>query len=144
MKYYLAARYSRKHELQGYADKLGRADCTSSWLYENAQCSALAEVPMFHHKNPLMTELAVQDLNDIDHSDVLVLFSDPMFPGQPRGSKHVEFGYALAQGPGLRCVVIGPLENLFHHLPCVEVFKNWEEFMEKEFPNGPPRSQPSP
>jgi len=45
-----------------------------------------------------------------------------------RGSRHVEFGYALARQ--LSIIVIGVRENIFHEY-AQEVYEKWEDFIEQ-------------
>lgn len=58
-------------------------------------------------------------------------------PWAARGGRHVEFGVAVASCK--RLVVIGPRENIFHHLPRVEVFPTLGEWLEL-FTRGPASS----
>lgn len=124
MKVYLAARYGRRLELLEYARQLETCgiEVSSRWIHVAAQ----SEEEAFRHRAPLMR--AVDDIEDVATAAVLVLFSERQgeaVPGAERGGRHVEFGVALAYG--LRCLVVGPRENVFHHLPEVEVFAAWEE-----------------
>jgi len=131
MKVYLAARYGRRLELLEYARQLEQRGIavTSQLLSEDSPSEAEA----FCRCGPL--RWALQGLEDVTAADTLILFSEP--PAEPvagaeRGGRHVEFGIALALG--MRCVVVGPRENVFHHLdaagsllPSVEVYATWEE-----------------
>jgi hypothetical protein len=133
LKYYLSARYSRRQELRCYAAELRkhRQYVTSSWLEEAPELAALATIKKFDKVHPLMRQIAEKDLEDIDESDTLIFFSEPSFPGHPRGSRHVEFGYALGQRKDI--ITIGPLENPFHHLYGIRNYPDWKSFMEAEF-----------
>ena len=65
------------------------------------------------------------DLLDIDVADTVI---SKVLPGKAvlRGSRHVEFGYALAKFK--RMINVGPgSENLFHELPSVQRFASIEE-----------------
>jgi hypothetical protein len=123
MKIYLAARYSLKNEIREKAQDLINLgiEVTSSWLQEP------------HNPNIQLTEVsdelnsfyARQDIEDIRRAEWLVLFSQsPTLPGV-RGGRHVEFGYAL--GLGKKLMVVGPKENIFHHLPNVIQVDTWEK-----------------
>ena len=112
MRIYIAARYDRRFEMLGVAAALIRAghDVTSRWI-EGGRGGDSELVA------------ALEDVGDLAHADCLVTFTE-----QPernvawaaRGGRHVEFGIALACGK--RLCVVGPRENVFHHLPSVEVY----------------------
>jgi hypothetical protein len=112
MKIYLAARYDRRWEMLGVASTLERAghEVSSHWI-EGGRGDDPAMVP------------AVEALIDLAHADCLVLFTEepaPDSPGGTRGGRHVEFGVALATGK--RLCLVGPRENIFHHLLSVEAY----------------------
>jgi hypothetical protein len=70
---------------------------------------------------------AILDLEDLTMATTVVFLS--MGNGSAgRGGRHVEFGYALAQGK--RCIVIGPRENVFHAYPGVLHYPSWKQFRE--------------
>jgi len=119
MRIYIAARYDRRFEMLGVAATLMRAghDVTSRWIEGG---------------RPGDGELgsAVQDVGDLERADCLVSFTEQADRGVPwaaRGGRHVEFGIALATGK--RVCVVGPRENVFHHLPWVEVYANVPELL---------------
>ncbi|MCA1593050.1 MAG: hypothetical protein LC754_10450 [Acidobacteria bacterium] len=68
---------------------------------------------------------ARRDLSEMYESHVVVSFTEDPSCNAPRGSRHVEFGYALATGK--RLIVVGPIEAIFHALPYVERVDTWEE-----------------
>lgn len=114
MKIYLAARYDRRWEMLGVAATLARAghEVTSRWI-EGGRGDDPAIIP------------AVEDLIHLSQADCLVSFTeDPnrSVPWAARGGRHVEFGVALATGK--RLCVVGPRENIFHHLLAVEAYTN--------------------
>lgn len=116
---YLAARYGRREEMARYADELEALghDVTSRWVRGS-------------HESPDVTsweceQWAKEDTKDITRADILVAFTEgPNYVlGVGRGGRHVEYGAALALGK--RIVVVGPRENVFHHLPQVRRFPDW-------------------
>jgi hypothetical protein len=114
MKIYLAARYDRRWEMLGVAATLARAghEVTSRWI-EGGRGDDPAIIP------------AVEDLIHLSQADCLVSFTeDPnrSVPWAARGGRHVEFGVALATGK--RLCLVGPRENIFHHLLAVEAYAN--------------------
>ena len=116
MKVYLAGRFGDRETLRELRGVLTRAGVmvTSRWLNSHHQ----AEDPTDEE----LGQYAYEDLRDIDDADVLVLWNPLHHHRSGRGGRHVELGYALAKGK--RVILIGQRENVFHHLPCVEVLKD--------------------
>ncbi len=119
---YLAGRYSRHAELEGYARTLRALGFTvsSRWhsgAHELEETDADVEIDK--------RRFAEEDLVDLADAGILVSFTDgPDVDGASRGGRHVEFGMALAIGA--RLLVVGPRENVFHWLPFVWQFDEWE------------------
>src|SRR5690348_664957 len=97
MRFYIAARYGRRAELQACAADLialGHS-ITASWLTETPEWEddgvKLADTATTNAR------VAARDLADIDCGDMLIGFTDE--PGTPnRGGKDREIGYALGRG----------------------------------------------
>lgn len=108
LRVYLAGRYSRRVELAGYADELRSygLEITSRWLLGNHQ----AENDELH-RGAAAERFAAEDVADLDAADVLLAFTEPPRSSSSRGGRHVEFGYALAQGKPI--LVVGPREHVF-------------------------------
>lgn len=119
MKIYLAARYGRRLEIQQYANELlARGhQVIARWL------DGLHEAADGDRRR--WAQFAQDDLDDIRRCDTVVSFTESGL--HPRGSRHVEFGIALAMEKML--VVIGPVENVFHALPRVLVFPTFADFL---------------
>ena len=118
MRIYLASRYGRRQELAEYATmfKATGHEVTSRWRLGTHEAS--------DGDSSRWGDFAQDDLDDIQHSDLLVAFTESqMFP---RGSRHVELGIAL--GLGLRVIVVGPLENVFCYLPGIIHYDTWADF----------------
>lgn len=125
MRLYLAGRFSRGRELKGYANELAAIghDVTARWLTRHRDlhyrdligCSAVIEQADTH---------AREDLEDVAYAEVFIQFTDAG-PAHGRGGKHVELGYALALN--IPCWIVGPRENLFHHLAKLRHFNTWGE-----------------
>ena len=119
MKVFLAARYSRIDEINGYAKELRQAgyQVDARWLLGNHQIregadkveGATMSVPM--EGQPF----ALDDAADLQDAEVVISFTETPRSGHSRGGRHVEFGMALAWGK--RLIVIGPRENVFHTMP---------------------------
>ena len=123
---YLAARYSRRMELRGYARQLKALGhtITSRWLdgaHEMDDRGLSLEAPSQQRER-----FAREDWEDLVSADICVSFTETPRSSNSRGGRHVEFGAALALG--IACVVIGPRENVFHCMPQVAIYEKWDEF----------------
>jgi nucleoside 2-deoxyribosyltransferase len=122
---YLAARYSRRVEINAYADLLRALgyDVTSRWLLGNHQLDDVGLSVEGEHQERI--RFAQEDWEDLTKADLVISFTELPRSAPSRGGRHVEFGVALARGKW--CVVVGPRENVFHCLPQVSVFTYWNE-----------------
>ncbi len=120
MRIYIAARFDRRDEMAVVARELRRAGhvVTSTWVQP--------------HDEPLPDVVcAINDIDDLATADCLVSFTEEpteQVSWAARGGRHVEFGYALAAG--MRLCLVGPRENVFHHLPSVEAYGTTAELVE--------------
>lgn len=119
MLYYLAARYSRREELNGYAALLRAA---GHRVYARWLCGG--------HQKGDRAAYAHEDIVDLDAAGTVVCFTEEPRSGHSRGGRHVEFGLALALRK--RIVCIGPRENVFYYLPQVEGYDTWKDFLANE------------
>lgn len=119
---YIAGRYSRKDELNGYANQARSAglQVTATWLEEphapTVQMVDVTEASLRHY--------AITDENDIRRAEAVVFFAEDQNKQPPRGGRHVEFGLAL--GLNKRLIVVGAPENIFHYHPGVLVVTSWQ------------------
>ena len=115
---YIAARYGRLEEGRETAAVFRRNGftVTASWL-EGGDESLYSE--------DQYPDTAQQDLDDILRAEYFVFLSEEPENPHGRGGRHVEYGYALANGK--RLIGIGPRENIFHHLPHVAFTDTAEE-----------------
>lgn len=108
---YLAGRYARRAELARYADDLDT-------LGYNVQCRWLAEEqsddPAYY------PEAAKECVDDLDAANILIVFTEPPGSGHFSGGRHVATGFALSQGKAI--FLVGPRENIFHHLDDAHIF----------------------
>ena len=115
MRIYLAARYARRAEMERYAAQLNVSGHTvdARWIVDDGEKAERT--------------CAIEDFEDIDRADVLIAFTEPPdipdTPGASRGGRHVEFGMAVALKKPV--IVVGPRENVFHHLPAVQQLDSW-------------------
>lgn len=136
MKFYLAARYSRREELCRYRDQLKAAGyaVTSRWLNGKHQIDnsgkpigdngeSLVEDGSGDYAATMRQHFAQEDVADVLAADVLIAFTEVPRSGHSRGGRHVELGLAL--GTNRRVIVVGPRENVFCWLPQVEHFEEW-------------------
>jgi hypothetical protein len=116
MKVYLTARFARRHELTKYVENLNELghQVTSGWLGVEFDPST----PLSH---PRWSELAQQDVDDIRRADTLICFTESSGGGAAR---HVELGIAL--GLGKRVYIVGRAEHMFHTLPRLEIYPEWD------------------
>lgn len=130
MKFYLAARYSRRAELAGYAAELRKLghEVTSRWLdgsHEVDDDGLSVEAPMLQRRR-----FANEDWADLQAADAVVCFTEPPRSTASRGGRHVEFGAALAWDKSVH--VIGHRENVFCCLGAVAFWETWSEFLASE------------
>jgi len=116
MKTYLAARFSRREEMEELASHLPWLghECIARWVFGGEEGLSREDI-------------AELDLEDVRSCEMLILFTHPRGEPQPGGGRFVEFGYALALGK--RCVVIGPRENIFMDAKGIEVYDTWDDFV---------------
>ena len=128
---YLAARYSRRSEIQKYKNDLEDKGfiVTSTWLNEaitEEEKDIVNKSEEAHDSIPIDARiLAETDVNDVIRADTLILFSETPVSKYARGGRHVEFGIALASDK--KIIVVGPRENIFHTLENVEHFYDWDD-----------------
>jgi hypothetical protein len=124
MKVYLAARYSRFPEMQKYAKELLEMGhvVTSRWILGDHELRAHGDAEADHWA-PLW---ALGDYDDLCVAETIISFTEPPgdVPGRGRGGRHVEHGIALALGKC--CIVVGYRENVFHWLPQVAFYPQWD------------------
>lgn len=139
---YLAARYSRREELCEYRHDLQARGhkVPARWLLGEHQVHGVEAARAVEAGGPVPSDQARQfardDVEDVLAADVIVSFTEQPRSNTSRGGRHVEFGI----GVGLRhagltvksptLLVVGPLENVFHALPCVDgAFDTWDDLL---------------
>lgn len=116
MRIYLAARWIRMAEMAWVANQIKALghEITAQWVYG-------AENGMSKEDN------AVMDLEDVQRSDLVISFTHPKEKPSPGGGRHAEFGMAAAWGK--EQWLVGPREQIFHHLPGVKQFDTVQEVL---------------
>ena len=119
---YLAGRFERRDELRQIAWELEEAGWTiaSSWLFVD---SALGPDGLV--AGGRATHIAEADLRDLRNADLCVSFTEHAGGPLGRGGRHFELGVATALG--LRTVIVGPLEHVFHCLDGMEIYATWTD-----------------
>jgi hypothetical protein len=123
IKIYLASRYSRREEMERYARELEVLGygITSRWVNGNHTSGPHPDM-----NDPINRRLAENDRNDVLAADLVISFTETeLFP---RNSRHCEFQIAYEHGK--ICYLVGPYENIFHWLPGVKRFNNWQDLTE--------------
>lgn len=128
MDVYLAARYSRHKELQDYAYELMEQGhtITSRWIWGDHQIDD--DGLSTEAKKTERERFAEEDYSDLMGSNICISFTEVPRSSNSRGGRHVEFGIAIATN--MRCIVVGPRENVFHCLPFIEIFDNFRAVIE--------------
>lgn len=123
-KIYLAARYSRREELCKYRNVLQAQGhiITSRWLNGGHEITKEGSTQADQESR---AQFAQEDWDDLMKADVCISFTEEPRKTATRGGRHVEFGAAYASG--IRCIVVGHRENVFHCLPDVQFCKTFEE-----------------
>ena len=124
MKIYLASRYSRAPQLRQVRDELETMGhtITSRWIDGGHELTKDGSTQAAHLER---SRFATEDWEDMMAADWVISFTEEPRKTNTRGGRHVEFGGAIAFNK--RCMVVGWRENVFHCLPQIEFFKNWEE-----------------
>jgi hypothetical protein len=144
MRYYFAGAYARRAELDKCAGwlltEVPSARVVSRWLTDpqeglDAGFSAGGlETPEAASK---AWEYGQRDIEDLSGADAIVSFTGE----GTRGGRHIEHGWALAwhmtvggnpDRLGVRMIVVGPREHVFHCHPATEVYRYFDAFLAHE------------
>ena len=126
-KIYLAGRYRRRQELARYGDELQASghEVTSRWVY------ARDHSPDGHTSPPeIRLRYAQEDYADLREADTVIAFTEQENTPYSHGGRHVELGMAIALRKDV--FVVGPRENVFCHLPCVNHHELWNDEVMRE------------
>lgn len=127
--FYLAARFGRRDELNGYRQRLEMLgySVTSRWLTQHQKL----DLSVHPYSQDERRMFALHDYEDVMRADRLIAFTeDPAenAAGGRRGGRHVELGLALASAK--HTYVVGHKENVFCHLPQVMFYENFTALVE--------------
>jgi hypothetical protein len=134
MRIYIAARFSRRDEMQEVAALLRARGHTITSRWIDGHEDEGGEYLLGGTNRELYATFAREDLEDVQQAETVVSFTEPPRAGnlRGRGGRHVEYGYALALEK--RLIVVGPLENVFHCLDCVTVCRDVAELLTEVSP----------
>lgn len=128
MKIYLAARYSRNDEMRDVRDVLTALghEVTSRWIDQHGGSLLESIVAERLNTGPAeCSKYAEIDVADLMAADTVISFTSA--EGGGKGGRHVELGLAL--GLAKRVIICGPRENVFHTLPAVEWYPDWQRLV---------------
>lgn len=118
MKFYIAARFSRRPEAYAMAQELAQLGhvCVARWVMRH-ETHIMPPGLSRRAEDGERARFAVEDIADMNSADWCIsLTEEPR--GNGRGGRHVEFGFMLAQGK--KMTIIGPRETVFHHISTLE------------------------
>ncbi len=127
MKFYIAARFSRRPECNALAHQLKALGhtITSRWVLPDTD----HVIPTGLSRQAADAErerFAREDFDDVLACDAMVsLMEEPR--NNSRGGRHVEFGMAVALGKAMH--IIGPRETVFHHMGAVHHHETADDFI---------------
>jgi hypothetical protein len=130
---YLAGSFGRRVQLRGYraALEIRGHQVTSRWLAADRGNTDQLEHDALVQ---LLARQARENLEDIERAQAFILFTENGHTPRsaPRGTRHVEFGYALGilrarRTLNYRVLVVWRAENMFHYAPEIEVFPTFTD-----------------
>ena len=112
---YLASRFRDHPLMREWRDQLTTRgyEVSSRWINPG------------DHEGEDRSRFAREDMADVRRANVMISRSDPAFFRSGRGGRHVEFGLALAWG--MRIILVGERENVFHWMPGVELAATFDD-----------------
>lgn len=136
MDIYLAAKYSRRKELLGYAKDLTQLGHTvvSQWIYGDNEADNIDTEMTEQGFETEERVLQARPYAKVDTEDVMRCDCFIVFPNKPReisinrGGLHFEAGIAWAHGK--RLIIVGVRQNLFHCLKEFEFCLTWEDCLD--------------
>jgi hypothetical protein len=125
MRWYIAAAFSRRDEMREVRERLLSVgeEVQATWIVQHTDMTK-------HPNDEMRGEDAITDLTDITKSDALLFFTDPEKSKiKVTGGRHTELGIALALNK--RVCLVGKPENVFHYLPSIEIYSDFDAFLEE-------------
>lgn len=122
IKIYVAAKWGRREDAASTARDLRAAGflIVSSW-HDGPEDWEGVPTP------EQMRTIAVKDYVEVTTCDIVLSLTEEPGALQKYGSRHVEFGMGYALGKV--CILLGPRELMFHHLPEVRRFDTIDDFI---------------
>ena len=111
---YIAGKYTAKARLKEHRAQVQASgfDVSSSWLDTN--------FPEVIDEDRMANE-AVRDCQEVEDAGVFILDT---IDESMTGGREVELGIALTVGASI--LHVGPKRNVFHYLPMVQHFEDWD------------------
>lgn len=141
--FYFAGAYSRRAELERYADEfvgLQLGFVASTWLtdpQDGLDAGFSADGLTTPETVAAAWKYGRRDIDDLSRSSAIVSFTGE----GARGGRHIEHGWAMAWAmtmgsdtsrDGMRLIVVGPREHVFHCHPDTEVYPDFRAFVQHE------------
>ncbi len=123
---YLAARYSRNAEMRLYRDEIINIGhkVISRWIDQHGGNLLESFVAEKLNSDPAYcSKFANIDIQDMQNADIIISFTSK--DGGGKGGRHFEFGWSI--GMKKLNVIVGPREHIFHTLPEIQHFTNWDD-----------------
>lgn len=118
MNVYIGASFVRREEIK----ELVRPRCRDHWEIVS---SWLDQTETEYPGPKKLEDYCKRDLKEIKCCDIFVEFNDDPEPGMSGGGRSTELGLAIQLE--MKIIVIGKRTNVFHHLPCVRLARDWSE-----------------
>lgn len=117
---YIAAPYPCREEALRWAHAIRAAghEVTARWIFADEDSKDPADQALY----------AKIDIEDIILADTLVLMTGYQGERSWTGGRHWETGYAYAHG--VKIIIVGPRESVFHHLLPVQQYNTIEEMID--------------
>ena len=120
---YLAARFERHEQINGYAFHLLRLPVKVVSRWHNPASNAEIMKPLESLTEIERRRCALRDVWDLKRATHFILFT----PGGRSGGCYVEFGWALAQG--FPVSIVGPRTNVFTHFGDIHCYGTFDELL---------------
>jgi hypothetical protein len=120
LKVYLASRHEDRPDIIKVRKQLIKRGIhvTSRWLLEGG----ILKTNIVENEREGSLHVQTNDIEDINESDIVIVFSPKKAFGNSTGGRHVEFGYTLGlinSGAKKTLILVGFRENVFHWNPQV-------------------------
>jgi hypothetical protein len=128
LKVYLASRHEDRPDIIKVRKELIKRGIhvTSRWLLEGG----VLKTNVVENEREGSLHVQTNDIEDINESDIVIVFSPKKAFRNSTGGRHVEFGYTLGlihSGSPKTLILVGYRENVFHWNPRVICARTHED-----------------